>query len=409
MNRVPLVERRPTPPALAVYIALVVVTGTAALAWATVTLPLGAGIAAPGLPPIAADDRVSGLLFWIAIGLAGSARTRGLGGRGVLTFHLPFIVAAMTLGGPVAGGWVAAIASIELRELREVPWFGTLCNHAAMALAGIVGGLVVASLQATLVVAIDPKIATLVAAACGSFVFCAINTGTTAMVVALRERLSPAEMAEVFDESWRQTMGGEVVLGWLLAVAYTAIGWWAPIVCTAVVLVVWRANDDHDLTSYDAMTGLLNRQGFEARWAAIRRRVERGGRPAALVMVDLDGFKAVNDTRGHAVGDEVLRQAARRMRNAVRYTDLAARLGGDEFVLVLTGVPDQAAAERVVIRVHDLLTRPLAVDAIDVPIGASLGLVFLDRDHLENPLDAADRAMYRAKGTGGGVEVAGVT
>jgi diguanylate cyclase (GGDEF)-like protein len=408
MNRVPLVERRPTPPALAVYIALVIVAGTAALIWATATFPLGPGIAAPGLPSLIANDRVSGLLFWIVIGLAGSARTRGLGGRGVLTFHLPFIVAAMTLGGPVAGGWVAAIASIELRELREVPWFGTLCNHAAMALAGVVGGLVVASLQTTLGAALDPKIATLVAAACGSFVFCVINVGTTAMVVALRERLSPVELGEVFDEGWRQTMGGEVVLGWLLAVAYTAIGWWAPIVCTAVVLVVWRANDEHDLTSYDAMTGLLNRQGFETRWAAIRRRVERG-RPAALVMVDLDGFKAVNDTLGHAMGDEVLRQAARRMRSAVRYTDVAARLGGDEFVLVLTGVPDQAAAERVVIRVHDLLTQPLVIDAIDVPIGASLGLVFLDRVNQGDPLDAADRAMYHAKRTGGGVEVAGVT
>ena len=92
-----------------------------ALAWATLTFSLAPGIATDGLTHIAADDRLSGLLFWIAFGLLGSARTKGYGGRAVLTFHLPFIVAAMVLGGPVAGGWVAAIATIELRELRKCP------------------------------------------------------------------------------------------------------------------------------------------------------------------------------------------------------------------------------------------------------------------------------------------------
>ena len=133
-KRSPLVERRRTSPALAAFVAATIVAGVAALAWATLALPLAPGIATDGLGHIAADDRVSGLLFWIAIGLLGSVRTKGYSGRTVLTFHLPFIVAAMVLGGPVAGGWVAAIATIELRELREVPWFGTLSNHAIVTL-----------------------------------------------------------------------------------------------------------------------------------------------------------------------------------------------------------------------------------------------------------------------------------
>ena len=75
-------------------------------------------------------------------GLAGSLKVvRGPSGHGVLTFHLPFIVAAMVLGGPIAGGWVAFIASFERRELREAPWYGTLANHAGLALAAILGGL----------------------------------------------------------------------------------------------------------------------------------------------------------------------------------------------------------------------------------------------------------------------------
>jgi diguanylate cyclase (GGDEF)-like protein len=410
VRRTPLVERRPTPPALAAYVAVAIVVGAVALAWATATLPLAAGIAAPGLPGSFADDRIAGLAFWTAVGLLGSARTHVLGGRsGVLTFHLPFIVAAMTLGGPVAGGWVAAVASIELRELRDVPWFGTLSNHAILALAGVVGGVAVANLQVTFATIVDPDAATLVAAVCGAFVFCAINGGMTALVVALREGLGRDELGTVFDSSWRQTMGGEVVLGWLLAVVYHAIAWWAPIVCAVLVLVVWRANDEHELLLHDGMTGLLNRRGFEARWSATLRRVRRGRVRAALVMVDLDGFKAINDGFGHAAGDEVLREAAHRMQAAVRYTDVAARLGGDEFVLLLSGVPDVAAAEKVVRRVHQRLCAPLTLDAAEVDIRASFGLVFLDPSTAADALDDADQAMYRAKQGGGGVTLAGVT
>ena len=99
-KRRPLVERRRTSPALAAYVAATIIAGIAALAWATLTLPLGPDIATDGLTHLAADDRVSGLLFWIAFGLLGSVRTKGYGGHAVLTFHLPFIVAAMALADP---------------------------------------------------------------------------------------------------------------------------------------------------------------------------------------------------------------------------------------------------------------------------------------------------------------------
>ena len=117
-KRMPLVERRPSP-VLAAYVAATIVAGIAALAWATLTGPWPRH-ATDGLTHIAADERVR-TLFWIAFGLLGSARTKGYGGHAVLTFHLPFIVAAMALGGPVAGGWVAAIATIELRGSERCP------------------------------------------------------------------------------------------------------------------------------------------------------------------------------------------------------------------------------------------------------------------------------------------------
>ena len=396
-KRMPLVERRRTSPALAAYVAATIVAGIAALAWVTLTLPLGPGIATDGLAQIAADDRVSGLLFWIAFGLLGSVRTKGYGGHAVLTFHLPFIVAAMALGGPVAGAWVAAIATIELRELREVPWFGTLSNHAIVTLAAVIGGLVVVELRVIFGAVLDPSLAMLAAAAGGAFVLCAVDVGLSAATIALREGLGRDELGSVFNASFRHTLGAEAILGWLLAVVYVSIAWWAPIACFIVILIVWRANDEHELTTHDSMTGLLNRRGFDERYAATVRRVRRGQTLAAVLVIDLDKFKAVNDTLGHAAGDDVLKEVAQRLRAAVRYTDVAARLGGDEFAVLLARVADQAGAERVALRIHERLCEPVVIAGRDVAIGASLGVIVLDRDTTPDALQTADLAMFDAK------------
>jgi diguanylate cyclase (GGDEF)-like protein len=402
-TRKPLVERRRTTPELRVFVAATIVAGVAVLAWATLTIPLGDGIATDGLTRISADDRLTGLLFWIAIGLLGSLGTRGYDGRAVLTFHLPFIVAAMTLGGPVAGGWVAAIATIELREIREVPWFGTLSNHAIVALGGVLGGVVAVELRSALVPVVDPALATLIAAGGGAFTLCAIDIGLSAMTVALRERLTFDELGAVYNASFRQTLGAEVLLGWLLAVVYVAIAWWAPIACFLLVAVIWNANDEHELTTHDAMTRLLNRRGFEARFDATLRRVQRGHGLAAVVMIDLDKFKAVNDTYGHDAGDEVLRQVAHRLTAAIRYTDVAARRGGDEFEVLLSSVADGHAAWRVARRIYECLCEPMVVGGEEVTIGASLGVTLLDENATKDALREADTLMYVIKGRGGGV------
>ena len=249
---------------------------------------------------------------------------------------------------------------------------------------------------------LDPSLATLAAAAGGAFVLCAIDVGLSATTIALREGLGRDELGSVFNASFRQTLGAEVILGWLLAVVYVAIAWWAPIVCFLLVLIVWRANDEHELTIRDAMTGLLNRPGFDARFAATARRVRRGGTLAAVVMIDLDRFKAVNDTLGHAAGDEVLKQVAHRLRGAIRYTDVAARRGGDEFAVLLSSVADRAAAERVAERMHERICLPMVIGGKEVTIGASLGVTILDEFTATDALETADRAMYGVKRTGRG-------
>jgi diguanylate cyclase (GGDEF)-like protein len=413
LRRAPLGERRPISRPLAVYTAAVIVLGFGLLAVVTALYPIGSGLANPGLPVLMADPSLNALVFWIAIGLLGATRARTIGGGAVLTFHLPFIVAAMTLGGPVAAGWVGAISTLELRELRVVPWFGTLFNHAVAALAGIVGGVIGVLFRVALARVVDPQAAMFAAALCAAFVFCAVNVALMVVTVAAREHLEPAEAAAVFDRSFRRTTIAEVVIGWVLAIGYQVVAWWAPIVCSILVLTVWRANDEHELTTHDAMTGLLNRRGFELRWAQTADRVRRGRQKAALVMVDLDGFKAINDRYGHAAGDEVIRVAGTRLRSAVRYTDAAARLGGDEFAVLLLGVPGAEAAQGVVGRIHETLCAPVVVATADdpavVPIGASLGVVYLDAETAATARDVADMAMYEAKRRGGGVEVAAVT
>ncbi len=138
-----------------VYTAVTIIVGLASLAWAAATFPIDESIsltAAGGREGI-----LLGLIFWIAIGLLGGTRVERMHGHGVLTFHLPFIIAAMAVGGPTAGGIVALVSTIERRELREVPWYGTVANHAALTLSAVVGGVVLLGIEGTLGVLLPDK------------------------------------------------------------------------------------------------------------------------------------------------------------------------------------------------------------------------------------------------------------
>jgi len=134
-------------------------------------------------------------------------------------------------------------------------------------------------------------------------------------------------------------------------------------------------------------------------------RAQARERCVAVLMLDLNGFKAVNDRHGHAAGDEALREVARRLRRCVRERDLVARLGGDEFVVVLTdlgpahpALPD--AAVDTVERVRAALAEPIAVDhGTDVELRAAIGVAGFPADAatVADLLSVADRAMYAAK------------
>ncbi|MFF2026036.1 putative bifunctional diguanylate cyclase/phosphodiesterase [Streptomyces sp. NPDC058171] len=162
---------------------------------------------------------------------------------------------------------------------------------------------------------------------------------------------------------------------------------------------------------HDPLTGLPNRALFTrrvARGLGGRRSADRDPGTAVL-FIDLDGFKAVNDTIGHQAGDELLVQAARRLQEAVRQSDTAARLGGDEFAALVLGdgTTDRAARERHILdladRLRARLSEPYPIDGNDVRVAASIGVAFAEPGVGESELlRNADLAMYRAKAAGKG-------
>ncbi len=158
------------------------------------------------------------------------------------------------------------------------------------------------------------------------------------------------------------------------------------------------------LALHDSLTGLPNRVLLVDRLRhALASQRRRGGRVGVLFL-DLDGFKAVNDVYGHAVGDEVLATIAARLRRAVRSGDTPARLGGDEFVIVCEGVVDEAALIVAAQRLEGAVCAPIVLGDITVRLGASIGRVLSDPDCVESPsyaatrlLTAADHNMYDVK------------
>jgi diguanylate cyclase (GGDEF)-like protein/PAS domain S-box-containing protein len=150
----------------------------------------------------------------------------------------------------------------------------------------------------------------------------------------------------------------------------------------------------------DPLTGLANRRALERTLASALARAAARGRAVAVLMLDLDGFKAVNDSLGHAAGDAALREVARRLRRCVRERDVVARLGGDEFVVLLTDVGGSSgAAVEACERVDAALAEPVALEEAAVSLRAATGVATFPQDGGDAPtlLAHADRAMYAAK------------
>lgn len=153
---------------------------------------------------------------------------------------------------------------------------------------------------------------------------------------------------------------------------------------------------------FDALTGLPNRALFNDRIAGAIARAERGGHALALLFVDIDHFKSVNDTRGHAVGDELLKIAAGRLSEAVRGSDTVARLSGDEFTVILEGLDGLEDAQAVAAKLVSALRMPMRIGDSELVVSASVGVAMLAEGELDavSLLRRADEALYEAKRRG---------
>jgi diguanylate cyclase (GGDEF)-like protein len=156
----------------------------------------------------------------------------------------------------------------------------------------------------------------------------------------------------------------------------------------------------YEMASHDHLTGMANRRMFMELGASHIARARRSRQHYALMFVDLDRFKAINDTLGHRVGDLLLQLVSQRMRDILRESDVIARFGGDEFVILLTGLEREADVVAIAEKLVEVIGEPCTnLDGHDVQIGSSIGVALYPRDgqDLETLIHHADAAMYQSK------------
>jgi diguanylate cyclase (GGDEF)-like protein len=153
------------------------------------------------------------------------------------------------------------------------------------------------------------------------------------------------------------------------------------------------------MAQHDTLTGLPNRASMQQRLALAIEFAKRNRKKLAVMLVDLDDFKRINDARGHPVGDQVLKALAGRLRSSVRGSDTVARYGGDEFVVLASELERVTDAAHIAEKISDMVSVPLPVDGVLEKTGCSIGISIYP-DDAEDPeilIERADRAMYAAK------------
>lgn len=157
-----------------------------------------------------------------------------------------------------------------------------------------------------------------------------------------------------------------------------------------------------DMATHDSLTGLHNRASMTDALEHAVSKARRAGESLAILFIDLDGFKSVNDTLGHATGDQLLREIAQRLRAKVRQSDLVARLGGDEFVVMVETISDRHGLQLLASKILAAVGEPMQLQGHEVTVTASIGVAVFpdDGNDVSTLLANADMAMYRAKALG---------
>jgi diguanylate cyclase (GGDEF)-like protein/PAS domain S-box-containing protein len=158
----------------------------------------------------------------------------------------------------------------------------------------------------------------------------------------------------------------------------------------------------HFLANHDALTGLPSLRLCKDRLDQSLAEARRNRQTSAVMFLDLDGFKQINDRYGHEFGDRVLRETAERITAEIRETDTVARIGGDEFVIILSSLPENNIANRIARSLVESIARPIDVDSVEIAVSASIGISLYPENGVtaEELIRSADKAMYRIKRAG---------
>ncbi len=159
---------------------------------------------------------------------------------------------------------------------------------------------------------------------------------------------------------------------------------------------------EHFVATHDSLTGLFNRNAFREQVARSMAYAARNDDRMALLFLDIDGFKAINDTLGHPIGDELLKITSERLRQVVRKSDMVARLGGDEFIVILQPYDEDGDPARVAQKILHCISRPCSLSGSEYRVTGSIGIALFPRDGLDPDvlIRNADTAMYHAKAEG---------
>ena len=206
-------------------------------------------------------------------------------------------------------------------------------------------------------------------------------------------------------EIWNRRKNGAIFVEWMsINTLYAADG--KPYRYVALFSDMTENKQKEEMlwqqANFDPLTLLPNRRLFEDRLAVAIKTQRRHGQHVALLFMDLDHFKEVNDTLGHEAGDKLLVQAGTRLLSCVRSTDTVARLGGDEFTVILSELDHAAAAEKVAQNIVSAMGKPFDLDGHPAQLSVSIGIALCpqDADNLTDLLQLADQAMYVAKRAG---------